>query len=279
MPTSFVGLLLFVALLAPGFCYVLRRERELPSRTVSVFRETVTLVLASLGCNAAVAAAFGVVRSLSPRHTPDLGALVRDTSSYARGHYAQLAWWGLGLLVLACLLATALASTDLTTSLMRFLRRVAGVRWLVAPSRSVRFQSAWWRVFQEHPPQGHRVYVGCALEDGSYMAGWLFSHAVDYDETADRDLILSAPVFFRPPGAEDGNGMELENVGAAVVSARRIIGLFVSYVPDQRRKQTAPTSNDLGPTARNSSSPASSRPRQQSTAAGSASEGCEHEQD
>jgi polar amino acid transport system substrate-binding protein len=28
----------------------------------------------------------------------------------------------------------------------------------------VRFRSAWWRVFQEHPHQGHRVYVGCALE-------------------------------------------------------------------------------------------------------------------
>jgi len=95
----------------------------------------------------------------------------------------------------------------------------------------VAFRSAWWRLFEEHPHEGHRIYVGCTLDGGSYVAGWLFSHAIDYEETADRDLILSAPVLFRPAGAGDEEAAELANVGAVVVSARRIEHLFVSYIP------------------------------------------------
>ena len=228
------------SLLAPGFCYLLRRESELPSRTVSAFRETVTLVLTSLGCDAAVAAAFGLLRLLLPRHTPDVGAFVRDTSptsSYVRQHYAQLTRWGFGLLVVACLLATAMASTDLSARVVAVLRRAPGLGWLVPPIRGVRFRPAWWRVFQEHPHPDHCIYVGCMLDDGSYVAGWLYSHAIDYDETADRDLILSAPVLFRPPGAGNGDEAVLENVGAVVVSARWIVELFVTYVPVEASQQ------------------------------------------
>lgn len=230
MPTSLVGLLLFVVLLAPGFCYLLRREREAPVRTVSGFRETVTLVLTSLGCNLAVAVAFGLIRGLLPRHTPDVGSLVRAPDPFVRAHYDELAWWALGLLVAACLLAVAMASADLTAMVGRGLRRVPVARRLAPPTRGVRFQSAWWRAFQDPSHQGHRVYLGCALDDGSYVAGWLFSHAIDHDETADRDLILSAPVCFRPAGAEDGDAAELRNVDAVVLSARRIVELFVTYV-------------------------------------------------
>ena len=230
MPTSLVGLLLFVGLLAPGFCYLLRREREVPNRPVSVFRETVTLVLTSLACDAAVAVGFGLVRVLLPRQTPDVGALVRGPSSYGRQHYATLAWWALGLLAVACLLATVMASADFSAKVGAGLHRVPGLGWLAPPARGVRFRSAWWRVFKDHPHRGHRIYVGCSLEDGSYVAGWLFSHAVDYEETADRDLVLGAPLRFRPAGAEDREAPELENVAAVVVSARRIVELFVTYV-------------------------------------------------
>jgi hypothetical protein len=133
VPTTLVGLLLFVVLLAPGFCYLLRRERAQGVRTVSPFRETVTLAVISLGCDATVGAAFGVVRTLLPNRTPDIGALVRHPADYARGHYASLAWWGLGLLTAACLLGVALASTDIGAKAAAGIGRIPGLRRLAPP--------------------------------------------------------------------------------------------------------------------------------------------------
>jgi hypothetical protein len=228
VPTTLVGLLLFVALLAPGFCYLLRQERARPARTVSTFRETVTLAAISLGCDATVGAAFGVLRILLPSRTPDIGALIRHPAEYTRVYYASLAWWGLGLLTAACLLGVALARTDIGAKTAEGLGRVPGLRWLTPPTNSVTFQSAWWRLFHQH--EDSLVHVGCHLDDGSFVSGWLLSYAADYDETGDRELTLSAPVFFRPAGAADG--ANLDGVGAVAISARRIIDLLVSYVDD-----------------------------------------------
>ena len=47
----------------------------------------------------------------------------------------------------------------------------------------------------------------------------------------DRELTLSAPVFFRSAGERDGGN--LEGVGAVAISARRIVSLLVSYVDGQ----------------------------------------------
>ncbi len=212
MPTTLVGLLLFVVVLTPGFCYLLRQEHARGARTVSPFRETVTLVVISLGCVAAV------------------GALVRHPADYARAQYASLAWWGLGLLTAACLLGVALASTEIGTKTAAAIRRIPGLRRLAPPANPVTFNSAWWRLFHQH--EDCLIHVGCHLDDGSFVSGWLLSYAADYDETGDRELTLSAPVFFRPAGERDGNN--LEGVGAIAISARRIVSLLVSYVDDQQ---------------------------------------------
>jgi len=230
MPTTLVGLLLFVVVLTPGFCYLLRQEHARGARTVSPFRETVTLVVISLGCVAAIGATFGIVRILIPGHTPDVGAFVRHPADYARAQYASLAWWGLGLLTAACLLGVALASTEIGTKTAAAIRRIPGLRRLAPPANPVTFNSAWWRLFHQH--EDCLIHVGCHLDDGSFVSGWLLSYAADYDETGDRELTLSAPVFFRPAGERDGNN--LEGVGAIAISARRIVSLLVSYVDDQQ---------------------------------------------
>lgn len=133
MPTTLVGLLLFVVLLAPGFCYVLRKELARGSRTISPFRETVTLAVISLGCDAAVGAAFGMVRILLPSRTQTSGHWFAPRQNYVRGHYASLAWWGLSLLTAACLFGVALASTEIGSKAAAALRRIRGLRWLAPP--------------------------------------------------------------------------------------------------------------------------------------------------
>jgi Family of unknown function (DUF6338) len=243
VPTTLLGLVLFVVLLAPGFCYVLCKELARGTRTVSPFRETVTLAAISLACDAAVAAAFAVVRILLPSRTPDIGALVRHPADYVRGHYASLAWWGLGLLASACLLGVALASIESGAKIATVLRRIRGLRWLAPPANPVIFNSAWWRLFHEH--EDSFCYVGCHLDDGSFLSGWLFSYASDDEETGDRELTISAPVFFRPAGEVDGEELA---IGAVAISARRIVSLFVTYVEDQNGPASA-SIGDEGPQA------------------------------
>lgn len=238
MPTTLVGLLLFVVVLAPGFCYLLRQEHARGARTVSPFRETVTLVVISLGCAAAIGVTFGILRILLPSYTPDIGAFVRDPASYARAHYASLAWWGLSLLIASCLLAVTLASTEIGAWTAAAIRRIPGVRRLAPPTNPVTFHSAWWRLFHQHTDC--LIHVGCHLDDGSFVSGWLLSYAADYDETGDRELTLSAPVFFRPAGERGGGN--LEGVGAVAISARRIVSLLVSYV-DGQQATVGPTGN------------------------------------
>jgi len=90
VPTSLLGLLLFVVLLAPGFAYTLCRERLTAHRPVSAFRETVALVFVGVLCDAVALGVFAVLRVLGPGWTPDVGALLRDPQGYALRHYAEL---------------------------------------------------------------------------------------------------------------------------------------------------------------------------------------------
>lgn len=115
-----------------------------------------------------------------------------------------------------------------------------GLRWLAPPENPVTFDSAWWRLFHEFDDSF--IHVGCYLEDGSFLSGWLLSYAPDYRETADRDLTISAPVFFRPAGEADG--AVLERVGAVAISARRIVSLLVTYVEDQNGAASASSGDD-----------------------------------
>src|SRR4029453_14306244 len=109
MPTTLSGLLLFVALLSPGFCFLLRRERVVAGRRLSAFRETVAIVFASVVTLGVAFGLFTLVHLLLPTHTPDVGRLVRTSGGYAKQEYAYLSLWAIGVLLSACLLAFAAA--------------------------------------------------------------------------------------------------------------------------------------------------------------------------
>lgn len=229
MPTNLVGLLLFVVLLAPGFLHVLRREAEHPQRPISAFRETVAVALVSVVCDLAALGLMIPLRALAPDRTPDVGALIRDPDNYGRGHYALLMGWGLSLLAAACLLAIALANREFTNRAGHGIRRIPGLRWLAPqPARRVHPKSAWRRLFEDHNHLGSRIHLGCELDDGSHLAGWLYSYNPDEPETGDRDLVLTPPLTMVAVGATEAQ--PLEGVGAVIVSARRIVSLHVAYV-------------------------------------------------
>lgn len=213
MPSSLTGLVLFVLLLAPGFVFAAQRERRTPRRRRSTFAETVLLGLTSFLCDVAALLVFAVLRTTIPDHTPDVGRLVREGRDYFDANFAYIAWWALGLLALACAFGFVLG---------RWPPRFAPIF-----ANDITFTSAWWDLFEQYPDS--TVYVGCELNDGSYLGGELFTYNSDEEETADRELALSAPITYR--AADTDEPVELEDVGAVSVSAGQIKFMTVSYLP------------------------------------------------
>ena len=224
MPSTVIGLLLFVVLLAPGLTYLLVAERgPLPVRGVSVLRETAAVALASVLFNAVAIIAFAVTRTVAPGLTPDVGRAVREGLPYLRTHYVSIAWWSAATLCLACVLALAWAAVLNGTDRLAKLRRKRFLRWLSPPGGVVHV-SAWWKLLLDKEPDRRRR-VTCQLEDGASVEGWLLSLNSGVEETGDRELALSAPLVFTHP---DGGSRHVP-YGAISISARRIVTLHVDY--------------------------------------------------
>ena len=230
MPTSFVGLLLFVALLAPGLAYVARRRVLTPITKPSVFRETATVVLLSAASDAFALALLGAVRGAFPDQTPDVGALVLAPRAYFQRHYIEVFAWGTGTLIVACLLALAGAAV-LSARPVVWLLSLGFFGWLLGRGENderVTTEPAWWRLFSGRP---ERIHLGCELDDGSWVSGYLASYSAESDETADREFVLAEELKYLPAGAQPGTEPQVLNASAVVVSARRLQLLHVTYVP------------------------------------------------
>lgn len=231
MPTSLVGLLVFVVLLAPGFAFVVRRETRFVPRTASVFRETAVVILASVAANTVTLILFSIIRTLAPDSTPDVGVLITDPSGYFAEHYRSVGVWGAALLLSSITIA-GLAAVPPRWLVTRWLSapRWLQPRWLEEIGNPIVYRSAWDRLMnlvpedQEGPVD---VWVSCELQDGTYLSGPLFSLNPDVDEDADRELILKAPVLRRSPEADNPTRLD---VGAVSVSARYVKYVGWSYV-------------------------------------------------
>lgn len=226
-------MVLFVSLLAPGFVYLERRESRHVGVPYTVLRETSVVITASLATLTASLVAFGLLRIAFPGRAPDVGRYIRDGSDYAETHYLQAMVWGAAILVLACLLAWCVAIppafvVNPAGSLPRIGLRLA--EWLErrrggGPISQV---SGWTMALNRHPET--QQWLDVVLVDGTSVHGMRGSHSTQIEETADRDLILAAPLSLRPPG---GTWLDLPFAGTIVVSAARISYFTVQYVaPD-----------------------------------------------
>lgn len=241
MPTTLTGLLLFVVLLLPGFAYLVGKERHGTERHTLPFRETIAVVAASVTSEMVVLGLFAIIRWLRPTWTPDVGALIRNGSAYASGHYRVVAAWSFGMLVFATLFAY-LATVP---GVRRFFKQVLVVgHWCFKhiPVIGHRFfkrtpvigtyphdstVSAWWLLFERWP--GKRdIQVTCTLDDGWAIRGRFQSFNNSADDSPDRDLILKRPIEYRQPAETQWHDF---NARYACLSARRIVTLFISYPP------------------------------------------------
>jgi hypothetical protein len=224
LPTTLIGLIIFVVLLAPGFIYLTVAERgPLPSRQVSVLRETATVALSSVFFNLIALLLFGLLRTCVPSLTPDVGKLIVAGHTYFRTHYVIVIWWGVGLLALACALALVWAGVMNSTERLKPVRSWPLLKFLT-PAHGVQNVSTWWDLLYEYEPDRERR-VRCRLEDGSYVEGWLFSFTAEAEETDNRNIALSAPLVVQDPHG----AVQKADYGAITISAKRILDLYVNY--------------------------------------------------
>lgn len=207
MPSTLTGLLLFLALLLPGFAFVTLLRRGRPGYRPSALQETASIAVASVLAELAVLGVFVLVHVCARSWTPDVGQLIARPRDYLAAHYLSVFGWAAGLLLAACVLASVAGS--------------------VLARRPVHEStvSSWWTLFEDWNP-GTTRRVQCELDDGSYVAGELADWNTWAEDSPDRDIILKAPITYRPAGSA---GYHQHPVSAVCVSARRIVTMFVAY--------------------------------------------------
>lgn len=196
----------------PGVVFAIQIDNQRPARDPSTLRELTTIGAIGALCDLICLVLFSAIRAIFPRNTPDVGKILRLGFPYFKVHAVSEFWWIVGLVIFSCGLAYALG---------RFQPRVAGA----IASGDIAFNSAWWELFHTNPTS--RMYVGCELQDGSYIGGYLFRYSSEIDETQDRDLALVEPIKYRPVGKQDAE--LLKNVGTVSLSASQIKFLAVTY--------------------------------------------------
>lgn len=222
IPESLAGLVVFVALLTPGFVYLQARERRHPGIDYSALRETSLVVVVSIATLSISAMGLSVLRALRPDETPDIGSYVRLGSSHLREHYVEAAVWGGSLILAASSVAYLWAVPPSWVGQWQRLRPwVAERRGLGV----IHQRSGWSAAFEQNP---HTIKVlNVTLDDDSVVFGRLASHSTQIAETADRDLALIAPLKIRAPGGDQF--VDLSTAGMLVLSASRIKYFTVGY--------------------------------------------------
>jgi len=231
VPSSLLGLVLFVVLLAPGLAYVLRHERIVPRRSYSTFRETLRVIFVSVACLTATAIVFAGLRLVFPRRTLNVHLLIQSPSDFARTQHVQLAWWGLGFVAVATALG-ALAADPRVVRWLHGVRDTKPGRWLTgAEDTQIRTVSAWYRLMHLYDADGAGpIAIGAQMDDGTYVEGQLYTFNVAPDEDEDRELVLSAPLHLTTSdGRRHGYAAQF-----TILSARHIARLDVTHLdPEQ----------------------------------------------
>lgn len=213
IPGSFVGLLLFVLAVAPGWLWIRVAERRQVRPDRSALLETAELVATGVVFTT-IAAIAVVVVGTGVGWLPDLREVTAVGSTFVHDEPYRS-----GLTVVAVLglsLAGAFGAA-------RFVYR--GREASLVPAGSV-----WRDVFGEGG-EGRPIFVSTTLVDGRVVDGYLYSYSTDADG-GDRDLGLQAPIY-----VWSGEPPERVRVPAhrAVLRAEHMVAMWVRYDWDRKK--------------------------------------------
>lgn len=181
IPESFVALLAFLGLVAPGVVYRRVLERRRPSQQETTFREASQIALTSLVFTLLAIIILLLLQPLTVRGLP----LLPDPSAWLRGGTTYAAD-NLRLVVTGLVAEVGLASV------------LAAVAGLVVPStgtadrppaRPLVQYGAWWRTLWVERPPGTLCWLRVQLDDQSVWTGYLRSFT-EKDNDPVRELVL-----------------------------------------------------------------------------------------
>jgi hypothetical protein len=216
LPDTLTSLVLFVAMLVPGYAHRTARSRRTPLSPSSQLSETLALLTASLASLTVATAAHEAMRWWHPEWFVNTRELVLNTEAYVATNLGGVVLTFLGVLTVATALAGWVGSTGFT---------VPGLS-----SPQVADISAWWRVFEIDVPAKCWAEVGCTLrDDRGFVSGRLAWFSSDTDEHGDRSLALAPPLMW----TKEDKQLLLPESGRVVVSAADIVVMEVRYRHDE----------------------------------------------
>ncbi|SDK52828.1 hypothetical protein SAMN05216298_0418 [Glycomyces sambucus] len=249
MPTNFLGVVYYLALLVPGFLYMVGRERHGPERKLDGFRQAANVVFVS------VMSELTVLIGLSWFWIPRLNEkkLLTDTASYWKeGPVQLLSFYLIGLFLASCL--AYFASLPHARRVLNWILdrltlpvfRTEG-REDVHPS----ITSAWWRLFHHSPEAILKNYNGTTisrwkfwtwfksqdqpsvltlvllvLDSGTQVQGYVDTFNPDSHDISDRDIILRQPILRR--ASDEAEWVELPSEYACF-GRGNVIEMYVQY--------------------------------------------------
>jgi hypothetical protein len=177
IPGTWLSVLFFVLLVAPGLLFELLSERRRAGIPESAFREISRVILASLGFSGFALGVLAIIRAVHPSCMPDPAMLFTTPGMYVARHYRLVLW----TLVAEGLLA---------------LGAVWLVHWLLAwrHGATIRLVSTWRQVFRRDCPEGCDVFVRVRLSGGIIYTGAVAAFTTDPEDEGG-DLVLAPPLF------------------------------------------------------------------------------------
>lgn len=206
IPSSFVGLVLFALVLAPGWIWVRVGEKRKVRPHRSQLFEAAELVTQGVVFTSASALAVGILGAASGA-LPDLADLVAPGSTYVQDEPYRVVGAVAGVLLLSLVTAYAAA---------RYAHR--GSEPSLSPASSV-----WLDVFAEGG-KDRPIWVSAELTDGRVIEGFLSSYSTEGD-TGERDVALQVPMI-REVDSSERVRVDADRV---VLNGTQIAAMWVRY--------------------------------------------------
>ncbi|TCC39371.1 DUF6338 family protein [Kribbella sindirgiensis] len=213
LPTSWLTLVLFLLLVAPGMLFDLLAAKRRVGAPESAFREISRIALGSLGFSAIGLAVVTVLHLKWGRAFVALDKAVTD-KPYLTSQLRHVVVTAVVATVVALLAALAL-------------------HWWLGRGKDkphLTHDSLWTKAFREDRPTNTDPHVWVKLSSGPRFIGKVAHYSADLDLT-DRELILAPPLYMEMPGQAELIEIGKQGWQRLVIPGNAIEAIGVQYRP------------------------------------------------
>jgi hypothetical protein len=212
IPQTLGALAGFLALVAPGIVFELRRERRRGRHQETAFREASRVALGSLVFTLVSLLVLTAVQATGARLFVSPADWLTRGEAYAREHLTLIVVSVAVELALACALATGFEA---------FFARRRG------EAATVQQRSAWAQALRTDRPEGSRAWAHAQLENGTSFYGYVRSYTPS-GPLAERELVLEGEALT----CENDQGTKVigEDWRRVVIPGAKITYLRVTYL-------------------------------------------------